>query len=166
MNSAKIRAIIEEVCQKVGGDWLLLGGSLVQLEYDGGRATEDIDLVQIRHSHHSEVRAQDELFKAAHRQGLDPEQVNSAAKFFISELKGWESEILPLAHGPAGRVFKPTLTLFVATKLRRASEIDQQDVIYALEKEGRASFDEEKFRALVGKEILANFEIMRVKLGL
>lgn len=49
MEAAKVEALIEDICQNVGGEWLLLGGSLVQLEYDGGRATADIDLLSLGH---------------------------------------------------------------------------------------------------------------------
>ena len=88
MEVAKIQALIHEICHKIGGEWLLVGGSLVQMEYNGARATEDIDLIRLRHPTHSEVRSQDELFKAAYRHGLDPGSLNSAAKFFVASLTG------------------------------------------------------------------------------
>lgn len=163
MQSANIEALLDEICQKIGGDWLLLGGSLVLLEYDGARATEDIDLVQIRASGKSEVKAQDELFQAAFRLGMDPESVNSAARFFVGEFKGWEHEIRELRRGSAGCVYKPTLTLFVASKLSRATETDLRDIELAIQKEGVGAFDEKRFRDLSGPAVQANFDRLRTR---
>lgn len=166
MDPAKVEALLNEVCQVIGGDWLLVGGSLVQIEYNGGRATEDIDLVQIAHPSLSPVRCQDELFKAAFRLGLDPESVNSAARFFVSEVKGWENELVEMKTGSQGRIFKPTLTFFVALKLRRGTESDLLDVRAAVRKEGSAKFDNERFNAMVDPVIQARFEGLRSTLGL
>jgi hypothetical protein len=44
MEISKIRKILDELCQTIGGDWLLVGGALLQLEINGNRATEDIDV--------------------------------------------------------------------------------------------------------------------------
>jgi hypothetical protein len=166
MDNEKIEAILDEVCQKIGGDWLLVGGCLVQLEYDGARATEDIDLVHVSDPTKSAVKAQDELFKAAFQLGLDPESVNSAASFFVSELPGWEGELREWRHGPAGRVLKPSLTLFVALKLARGSDIDLQDIASAVRKEGRGAFHEGRFRALTNAKIQAKFDLRRARFGL
>jgi len=166
MQTANIETLLTEICQKIGGEWLLIGGSLVILEFDGERATEDIDLVQIRAVGKSEAKAQDELFRAAFRIGLDPETVNSAARFFVSEVPGWESEILPFRTGPVGTVFRPSLTLFVALKMRRGTEIDLGDVKAAVKKEGAAMFDVTKFHALAGEKAAQEFARRRKDLGL
>jgi hypothetical protein len=166
MENEKIEAILDEICQKIGGEWLLVGGCLVQLEYDGARATEDIDLIHIFDPAKTSVKAQDELFKAASQLGLDPESVNSAAGFFVSELPGWEDELEEWRHGPAGRVLKPSLTLFVALKLARGSEIDLQDISSAVRKEGRGSFHEGRFRALANAKLQAKFDLLRARLRL
>lgn len=166
MQTANIETLLTEICQKIGGEWLLIGGSLVILEFDGKRATEDIDLVQIRAHGKSEAKAQDELFQAAMRIGLDPETVNSAARFFVSEISGWESEIMPLRTGPVGTVFRPSLTLFAALKFRRGTEIDLRDVAVAVAKEGSVKFDEAKFRALAGENATRAFDRKRKDLGL
>ncbi len=166
MDPEKTKALIEEVCQTIGGDWLLVGGSLVQLEYDAERATEDIDLVQIHHASMSEPKAQDELFKAAFRLGLGPESVNSAARFFLTEIKGWETEVVEWRRGPAGCVRRPSLNLFMALKLSRGTEIDLRDVEKALAKEGAQAFNEARFCALADKKAQARFDEIRGRLGL
>jgi hypothetical protein len=166
MDSAKIEAIINAICQRIGGEWLLVGGGLVQIEYNGGRATYDIDLILIRHPTLSDVQSQDALFKAAAEIGLDPESVNSAARFFIGELAGWEENIEEWRRGPAGAVYKPSLALFTALKLRRATEVDIGDIQSAVRKEGRGSFREARFRALANARVQSKFDLIRARLGL
>ena len=47
MEHQTIEKLLALLCQEIGGDWLLAGGSLIQLEVNDARATEDIDLVNI-----------------------------------------------------------------------------------------------------------------------
>ncbi len=166
MEAAKIEALLEKICQEIGGDWLLVGGSLVQIEYDGQRATEDIDLVPISHPSLSDVRAQDALFKAAKTLGLDPENVNSAARFFVREFPEWQLEVVSFREGPSGRVFRPTLTLFVALKLKRGTEVDLGDIRAAVRKEGAIAFVESRFREISDDRLQAKFDSLRTQLGL
>lgn len=53
METSKVRRILEELSQKIGGNWLLVGGALVQIELNGQRATEDIDFALISSSEKS-----------------------------------------------------------------------------------------------------------------
>lgn len=161
-----VEALLKDICQNVGGEWLLLGGSLVQLEYDGDRATADIDLLSLSHPDLSETRTQDELFKAAIRLGLDAESVNSAARFFLTETPGWESELIEWKKGAKGRVYRPSLTLFVALKLKRGTEVDIRDIEFAVKKEGASAFMEERFTALADAKTQALFVKLRSRFGI
>lgn len=166
MDSKTIEALIEEICQKIGGEWLLVGGSLVQVEYDGARATEDIDLVPIRHPTLSDVKSQDALFKAAAVLGLDAESVNSAARFFLSETPDWHDDAEEWRRGPLGAVYKPSLALFTALKLRRGTEVDISDIQSAVRKEGRGAFREARFRRFADARVQTKFDLLRARLGL
>ncbi|MBC7691352.1 MAG: hypothetical protein H7222_06245 [Methylotenera sp.] len=168
MEITQISALLEELCQKVGGDWLLTGGSLVQLEFNGQRATEDIDVVLVRHSQVSDVIAQDRLFKAAIGLGLSPENVNSAARFFVQQIQNWENHLIEIKSGPVGRVFRPDLTLFVALKLKRGTEIDLEDIRDAVQfchgKNDR--INETELKAMLNAEQFKKLEAHRSRLGL
>lgn len=155
MEKAKADEILEKLCQEIGGDWLLLGGTLVQLYYDGARSTEDIDLVQMAHPSKSKEVAQDELFRfTMSRWGMGPEYVNLAVEFFVRDLSGWEAEIQVYRHGPKGRVFRPSLTLFCALKVRRGSELDLRDLKTAIDKEGADQVDWAKLQKWLPQEKL------------
>ena len=145
MEKAKTDRILEELCQNIGGDWLLLGGTLVQLIYDGERATEDIDLVHISHPTASRESVQNSLFQFTHKEwGIGSEFVNLSVEFFLNELSGWQTEVLPYRRGPRGQVLRPSLTLFCALKLRRGTELDLADIRSAVAKEGVQAFNWDK----------------------
>ncbi len=153
MEKTKIEKIMHEICHKIGGDWLLVGGALVQIHYNGGRATEDIDLVHIRHKNKSKEIVQDELYKYALKSwGMGPEFINLSVEFFVHELKGWEKEIVLLSEGPSGRFFRPSLTLFCALKMRRATELDQDDIKFVIKKEGAVALNFEKLKLWLNKK--------------
>jgi hypothetical protein len=122
--------------------------------------------VAIDHPSLSDIAAQDALFKAAIRQGLSAENVNSAASFFVRGLAGWERQIVQLRGGRMGTVFRPTLTLFVALKLARATEVDLSDVRSATGHFGASDFDEAAFRQLATPVVLERFEKYRASFPL
>ena len=150
MEKTKSEKILDELCQNIGGEWLLIGGTLIQLQYDGERSTEDIDLVHISHAEKSKEFLQNELFRFVQRcWGIGPEHINLSAEFFVHELAGWQAELVPLKDGPKGRIFQPSLTLLIALKARRGSELDLQDIQTAIKKQGLRALDETKLERWV-----------------
>jgi hypothetical protein len=145
VEKAKVEQVLDEICQKIGGDWLLVGGALVQLHYNSDRATEDMDLVHISHPGKSKEVVQDELFRFTLKNwGMGPEFINLSVDFFVRQFKGWESELVLLREGTKGRIFRPSLTLFCALKASRGSELDLRDVKAALKSEGLDALDTAK----------------------
>ena len=143
MESSKVSEILDYLCQHVGGDWLLVGGALVQIELSAERATEDIDLALISHPTKSEAVAQNELFQYSMKQlNIGPESVNLAVAPFLNDFLHWQSECKLLKSGSKGNIFRPSLTLFIALKLGRASTIDLKDIRLALEKFPREELNE------------------------
>jgi hypothetical protein len=133
MEISKIRKILDELCQTIGGDWLLVGGALVQIEFNEQRATEDIDLALIASSGKSEAVLQTELFRfSMNALQIGPESVNLAVTPFLNDIPGWRDECKLLQAGAAGNIYRPTLTLFIALKMKRASSIDLSDIREAL----------------------------------
>lgn len=159
MEKAKARLVLDELCQSIGGDWLLIGGTLVQLWYNGARSTEDIDLLHIAHSSKSKELAQNDLFRfSMSRLGIGPEEINLSCEFFVKELAGWEEEIILFQMGAAGRIFRPSLTLFCALKARRGSELDWEDVSTALKKEEFSLLKWERLLAWLSPDQLARLK--------
>lgn len=157
--------ILTYLCEELGGDWLITGGTLVRLEFDSNRGTEDVDLVRLRHSTLSDEAAKTQLFRWLIDRGLGPEWVNSAVEPFVREVPEWEKETLILREGRKGRLFRPNLTLFIYLKLRRGTEIDLQDISKAIPScpEG---FDEKKLNRWSNPQVIARFARFRGQFGL
>lgn len=165
MDTKTINEILGYLCETLGGDWLLTGGSLVRLGFDGNRGTEDVDLVKIRHSQLTDEAAKNALFQWLLQRGLGPEWVNSAVEPFIREVREWEDELILFRSGSLGQIFRPNLTLFTYLKLRRGSDIDLRDIQQALPccPEG---FSEPKFLSWANETLKAKFMKYRFQLGL
>jgi len=97
---------------------------------------------------------------------LTPEHVNSAADFFVRQVLGWESELVLLSQGKVGRVYRPSLTLYACLKLGRGSEIDVEDLRYAVISCGSGEFDERKFLSWASPDVKSRFRACRASLGL
>jgi hypothetical protein len=153
--------MLEEICQKIGGEWVLTGGSLIQLQASDSRATEDLDIIGLTHPALSETLAQNELFKAALRIGLSPETVNSAASFFFHQIPEWQNHLVKIKVGPVGTVFRPDLTLFIVSKLARSSEIDLQDISSAITAWGKSEFSMVAFTKMSSPDVMSRFNLHR-----
>jgi hypothetical protein len=148
MEISKVHKILEELCQTIGGDWLLVGGALVQIEFDEQRGTEDIDLALISSSDKSEAVLQNELFRFSMNElQIGPESVNLAVTPFLNDLSGWREECQLLRAGAAGNIYRPNLTLFIALKMKRASSIDLSDIREALKNWSSSELDEKKLQS-------------------
>lgn len=144
MDVSNLKIWLRELCQEVGGDWLLVGGSLGVLSLGITRSTHDIDLLDLA-PEVDRVRRKTELLTAAKRFGLTPEQLNSAADFFVQRCDGWQGNLVLLEDFGGSRVFRPNLTLFMALKLNRGTEIDVEDARSAWSVYPQSEFNPELF---------------------
>jgi len=158
MEISKIRKILDELCQTIGGDWLLVGGALVQLEINGNRATEDIDLALIASPVKSEAVLQTELFRFSMQNlQVGPESLNLAVTPFLTDLPNWQDERKLLLTGTAGNIYRPTLTLFIALKMKRGTTIDLSDIREALKKWPASELNEARLKVWLPKERFDQF---------
>ncbi|HUF46831.1 MAG TPA: hypothetical protein VMM93_03385 [Vicinamibacterales bacterium] len=123
LDAKRLDAIVQSVVDRLPGDWLLVGGALVALWLDARRVTEDVDLVGIDGTG-ADRRS---LLGLAHDLGLPVEALNSAADYFVERIPDWREHIEPFRTGRAGRVFRPSPTLFLVLKARRLSTRDLDD---------------------------------------
>jgi len=165
MDEVIIKEVVAYLCNDLGGDWFLTGGSLVRLKFDDTRGTEDMDFVQISHFNLSEVSAKNELYKWLIKKGLGPEWINDAVEPFVRQVSDWKNELVEIESGLVGKVFRPNLTLFVYLKLNRASDIDLKDILIVAP-QCHEGFDEKKFRTWVDQKILNRFEKHRRQIGI
>lgn len=119
----RLDAIVTAVCDRLEGDWLLIGGAIAALWFEPRRTTEDVDILGVA------GKASDRfaLFALADSLGIPIESMNSAADFFVQRIPDWQSQMVLFRSGPKGRVFRPTATLFLLLKLGRLDERDLDD---------------------------------------
>jgi hypothetical protein len=89
LDAARIDAIVQNVSDRLPGDWLLIGGGLAALWFDARRVTEDVDLVGIEGTGADRLS----LLGLAHDLGLPVESVNSAADFFVHRIPDWREQL-------------------------------------------------------------------------
>lgn len=131
LDRARIRALLESLCDSVDADWVLVGGALVTLWLEDARRTDDIDLVGLEGTNDERFALYDFLEEA----GLPYEIVNTAADFVLTRIEGWRDGLVTLVEGSRGAVYRPTPTVFLLSKIGRLSQRDLDDVLLVLERE-------------------------------
>ena len=123
LDRERLEQIVANACDRLDGDWLLIGGALVALWLEPGRVTQDLDLIGLR----GLAEERYALLDFAVSQGLPIETINSAADYFVQRIDGWRAELQLFRSGARGRIFRPSATLFLLLKIGRLSERDLAD---------------------------------------
>jgi hypothetical protein len=128
LDRARLDRVVSAIAERLPGDWLLVGGALVALWLEPRRTTEDVAILGLGGT----LEERMSLMSLAAELGLPVEALNSAADFFVRRIAGWREELELFRHGTRGRVYRPTVTLFVLLKLGRLSEQDLADCLAAI----------------------------------
>ncbi|MGH7318502.1 MAG: hypothetical protein ACRELA_02580, partial [Candidatus Rokuibacteriota bacterium] len=128
LDRARLEEIVDAIVQRLPGDWLLVGGALAALWLEPRRTTEDVDVLGLAGTADERMS----LLRLAAELGLPVEALNSAADFFVRRIEGWREDLELFRHGARGRIYRPTVTLFVLLKLERLSERDLADSLAAV----------------------------------
>jgi hypothetical protein len=132
---------LELASDRLEGDWVLLGGTLLPALGHNVRVTVDIDVVSLS----SERRPSQSLalMKIAEDLGLPVEAINSAAEYFLSKQTDFEKELVVLHAGKKARILRPNAFLYLRLKIERMTESDLIDCLSLLRFE-RDSLTEEQ----------------------
>ncbi|MBY0384464.1 hypothetical protein K2X05_04825 [bacterium] len=109
---------------KLNGEWLLIGGTLLPAVGLQVRSTVDIDLARIGKIDNSQTPS---LMTIADSLGLPVETINAAASFFLRQVQYDKNDIILLLKGRGAKIFRPSLSLYWELKLNRLSETDLID---------------------------------------
>ena len=110
---------------KLQGEFVLLGGSVLQVLGISDRVTLDIDLA---HRERSQAgRFQLELMEIAEQLDLPIEAINQAGAFFLYRIPGWNKCLVNLFEGKNCTFFRPNINLYLRLKAARMSETDLDD---------------------------------------
>ncbi|WP_447970518.1 hypothetical protein [Nitrospira sp. M1] len=142
----------ELASEKISGEWVLLGGSVLPYLGRPIRATVDIDLAttSLRAGEH-----QLELMEIAESLSLPVEAVNTAAEFFVRKIAGFENNLVRMYFKGDFSVYRPNVNLFIQLKLPRLSESDLEDSLEFLTFAGeiKEHIDVSLLEKLISKEL-------------
>lgn len=116
----------ELASEKLSGEWILLGGSVLPYLGRPIRATVDIDLATISLRGGEQ---QLELMEIAESLSLPIEAVNTAAEFFVRKIPWFKNNLVHMYSKGDFCVYRPNVNLFIQLKLPRLSESDLEDML-------------------------------------
>lgn len=125
MNSQEITALINALMDKLEGEWVLVGGSLLHYLGLTDRQTLDIDLVPKSKVDNTMTLAAMEIAVSHHQ---PPETINFSAEYFLKKQKSWEKQLVVLKKTKKGAFYRPNKKLFRKLKEARGSETDLLDI--------------------------------------
>lgn len=130
LDRQQISGLLDQLGERLSGEWLLVGGALVSVWVEPRRVTQDIDLLGLVGAPSERLALMDAVFSL----GFPIELVNSAADFFVHRVPGWRDEIEILRQYSHCAFYRPTPTLFVLLKMDRLSEQDLKDCVAVISK--------------------------------
>lgn len=124
LNSDLLKKFLKAAGERLKGEWLLVGGTLLPAVGIDVRSTVDIDLIGLGKTENAQIL---ELMEVAETLGLNPETINPAAAIFLKKIKYQKEDLIILYKGSKGTIYRPSLMLYWQLKMNRLSETDLQD---------------------------------------
>lgn len=129
MDKKILNKFIKLLGDKVSGNWILIGGSVLPWLEVSFRHTEDIDIVGPKSSTQEDSLC---IMEIAQELGLPIEAINQAASFFFYRISNWEKNLMLIHKGSKASIFRPDATLYILLKLGRFNESDFEDCLNML----------------------------------
>lgn len=127
ITSKIIQSFVKLAKQKLSGNWILLGGTVLHYFNKDLRVTTDIDIY--RNDSKSSNADQLELMKISESLNLPVETINISAGFFLEKMKDYSKHLVLIEESKKFKLYRPDLYLFCRLKIQRLSEGDLQDCI-------------------------------------
>jgi len=124
LDSKLLNKFLKTLGERLTGDWVLIGGTVLPALGETFRSTTDIDLVGLGSGEMAQTLALMELAEAL---GLPVESINQAGSLFLNKISDFKEHLVVLHHGSRSNVFRPDGTLYLLLKVRRLSESDLTD---------------------------------------
>lgn len=124
LNSDLLKKFLKAAGERLKGEWLLVGGTLLPAVGVDVRSTVDIDLIGLGKMENAQIL---ELMELAEVLGLNPETINPAATIFLKKIDYKKEDLIILYKGSKATMYRPSLKLYWQLKMNRLSETDLQD---------------------------------------
>jgi hypothetical protein len=127
MNSRTLKKFVEIASDRLIGEWVVIGGTVLPILGVDHRVTLDIDFIRI---HEKESNADSLiLMEIAEQMGLPIEAVNQAGAYFFSKVENAIDHLVILKKGSRCTIYRPDVWLYIALKLGRFTETDLEDCL-------------------------------------
>ena len=150
LNSKTLRKFLEIAGEKMSGEWVVIGGTVLPMLGINHRVTVDIDFV-------SKSKKEDtlKLMSIADELGLSIETINQAGAYFLYQIPDFERNLIILYEGSKAKIYRPNLFLYIQLKIKRFSDSDVLDCLeYIKYAENHNEFsDKERIEKLVQVQI-------------
>lgn len=125
MRQKEILRLYNEIRKNLKGEWLLVGGALLNVLGISERETLDIDLVPVgKITNEIQIKIMD----IAVKNGFPPETINFSAEYFVKKQKNWKKQLVLMSETRNSRFFRPSKKLFRQLKEQRGTETDLRDI--------------------------------------
>ena len=121
LDSALLKKFLLVAGEKLSGQWILVGGTLLPAVGVDARATVDIDLIGLGPAESAQTL---ELMTIAESLSLPVDTINQAAAFFLNKVGYREADLLLLHEGSNAKIFRPSIALYIKLKSARMTESD------------------------------------------
>ena len=130
MNSRTLKKFVEIVSERLTGEWVVIGGTVLPILGVDHRVTLDLDFIRIREKEGSSDSLI--LMEIAEQIGLPIEAVNQAGAYFFSKVENANDHLVILRKGSKCTIYRPDVWLYIALKLGRFTETDLEDCLFMI----------------------------------
>ncbi len=130
MNPRTLKKFIEIASDRLTGEWVVIGGTVLPILGVEYRVTLDIDLIRIREKEGNSDSLI--LMEIAEQIGLPIEAVNQAGAYFFSKVENANDHLVILRKGSKCTIYRPDVWLYIALKLGRFTETDLEDCLFMI----------------------------------
>jgi hypothetical protein len=128
LDSKVLKRFLDLASQRLTGDWLLVGGTLLPAVGIQVRNTIDIDLVEISGSNvKNSNQHMIDLMDIAASLGLPVDTINQAAAYFVKKAGYKNNDLIVLKKGKRATIHRPSVELYWRLKIKRLTEADASD---------------------------------------
>lgn len=127
LDSKLLEKFLKLAGDRLTGDWILIGGTVLPLLGMEIRVTTDIDLLPFgKKDSHSVILV---LMRIAEELDLPIETVNQAGLYFLEKIPDYQKHLIVLRRGKNATIYRPDVNLFLRLKMERMTDSDLSDCL-------------------------------------
>jgi predicted nucleotidyltransferase len=149
INAKLMEKFLEKASQKLTGEWVIIGGTVLPLTGIEHRITVDIDIVNLNFNSSNQDSIQ--LMEIADELKLPVESINQAGAYYLSKMGDINEHLILLIKTKSCKIYRPDVFLFLKLKLERLSSTDLEDCIHFINKHAE---EYKKYQKQISKLIM------------